>query len=109
MVSNRDMKDVRSTGRRRARKVLFESYADYKCFDCGVTTKEPPKDAPRWFEDIWPTERRELNTQLQADHETKDLTVNDESFVNWRCPSCHKKQDLKTEKGEATVKTSGLW
>lgn len=109
MVSNKDMKDVRSTGRRRARKSLFESYTEYKCFDCGVTSKEPPKDAPSWFDEIWPEENRTLDTPLQADHETKDLTQNDEAFLNWRCPSCHKFQDKKTEKGAATINTSALW
>lgn len=109
MVSNKDVKDIRSTGRRRARRALFESYKLYKCVDCGITTTEPPKDAPGWFDELWPQENRRLKSQLQADHETKDLTINDEAFLNWRCPSCHKIQDNKTDKGEATKDTSALW
>lgn len=109
MVSNREMKDVRSTGRRRARKVLFESYTDYKCVDCGKTVIEPPKDAPNWFDELWPLENRVLTSQLQADHETKNLEDNDEAYVNWRCPSCHKLSDNKTDKGVATKDTSALW
>ncbi len=109
MVSNKDMKDIRSTGRRRARKALFEAYVPFQCVDCGVTSEEPPKDAPSWFEEIWPEENRTLKSSLQADHETKDLTINDEQFLNWRCPSCHKKQDSATDKGESTIDTGSLW
>lgn len=103
-MKNEDaIQDWRSTGRRKARLELFKSYEEYKCVDCGKTTVEPPKDAPTWFEEIWPEQNRILLSQLQADHETKDLTQNSVEFLNWRCPSCHKLQDNKTEKGEATV------
>ncbi len=95
--------DWRSTGRRKARRALFKSHVEYRCHDCGKVPMEPPQDAPTWFEEIWPEDSRTLSSQLQADHETKDLTVNDEEFLNWRCPSCHKLRDAQTEKGESTV------
>lgn len=116
MKDESKIKDWRSTGRRKARKVLFESYRPFVCvgyilngtqYHCGKTTIEPPKDAPSWFDEIWPEENRVLS-QLQADHESKDVTSNDEEFLNWRCPSCHKKQDQQTEKGQATV-TIDYW
>ena|SRR5882724_8703947 len=94
--------DWRSTGRRKARKELFVNYVDYKCTDCGRSTIEPPKDAPPWFEELWPEEKRVLTSQLEADHETKDLTVNDINDLNWRCKSCHKLRDMQTEKGIST-------
>jgi hypothetical protein len=119
MVNNKKMVDPRSTGRRRARKTLFDSYADYKCVgyqkgnktvECGKTSVNPPKDAPSHFSEIWPEENRVITTSLQADHESKDMYNNDEDEINWRCPSCHKYQDLQTSKGEATVEVDNkLW
>ena len=103
MKDESKIQDIRSTGRRKARKELFVNYVPYCCSVCGVTTKEPPKDAPNWFQDIWPEERRELTYQLQADHHTKDLTVNDVNFLSWKCSKCHKEADSKTGKGESTI------
>src|SRR5215468_113203 len=104
MTKNEDrIKDWRSTGRRKARRELYANYVDYKCAVCGVTAKEPPKDAPRWFEDLWPVERRELNYQLQANHMTKDYTQNDIDVLEWLCEPCHKIKDSQTGKGESTV------
>lgn len=114
MKNDDNIKDWRSTGRRKARRALFNSYAEFKCAGyvergirvvCNKTSIEPPKDAPPWFDEIWPVENRVLDYSLQADHETKDVTLNDESHLNWRCASCHKKQDQQTDKGEATVNT----
>jgi hypothetical protein len=96
--------DWRSTGRRRARRVLFESRQDFVCIGCGHTVVVPPKDAPRWFEDIWPEQHRD-RSQLQADHKSKDLTDNELDDLCWRCPSCHKYADNTTEKGVATETT----
>lgn len=104
--------DWRSTGRRKARRALFNARIEFKCagytsteghfFECGKTTTEPPKDAPKFFEEIWPEEFRVLSPQaLQADHESKDLQINDVDELNWRCASCHKLQDKQTEKGVA--------
>ena len=105
------IKDIRSTGRRWARKELYRNRVEYKCAGvpklgivCGITSKEPPKDAPVWFEEMWPLERRELDYPLEADHESKDLTNNSIEFLNWRCRSCHKKSDNMTSKGESTIK-----
>lgn len=97
------IKDWRSTGRRKARKELFANYVEFKCIDCGRTSIDPPKDAPLWFDEIWPEENRVLAYSLQADHESKDLTNNDINELAWRCSSCHKTHDSKTEKGVSTV------
>lgn len=101
--------DWRSTGRRKARRELYNSRNPFKCVDCGVTTKEPPKDAPSFFEEIWPEERRELDYSLQADHETKDYQVNDLEHLNWRCQPCHKLHDSQTSVGESTVENKFLF
>jgi hypothetical protein len=101
--------DWRSTGRRNARRELFKNRVEYKCEYCGVTTKEPPADAPKWFEDIWPEERRELDYQLQANHKTKDLTDNTLEFIEWACQPCHKKVDSQTGLGESTIETGDFW
>jgi hypothetical protein len=96
--------DWRSTGRRKARRSLFNARVDFCCVECGKTTREPPKDAPVFFDEIWPYERRVLSGQaLQADHESKDLHNNNVEDLNWRCASCHKKRDMQTEKGESTI------
>ena len=115
----RDMKDPRSTGRRRARKELYDNYVPFMCVgynkpdgstvECGKTSIIPPKDAPSHFEEIWPTENRVLTNSLQADHETKDVESNDIQHLNWRCSSCHKFQDSLTAAGEATKKNNQLW
>jgi len=106
------VQDWRSTGRRRARGILFDSRVDYACVGfndptthllvpCERTSMAPPKDAPRWFQDIWPEQNRCISSQLQADHLDKDVTHNTIENLVWRCPSCHKIQDQQTEKGMA--------
>jgi len=107
--------DWRSTGRRKARRALFNAFEPFKCVgytkkgikhECGKTSREPPKDAPVWFEEIWPRENRVLDYSLQADHLTKDLTENDVAHLGWRCASCHRSSDAQTEIGESTIKRS---
>lgn len=100
------IKDWRSTGRRKARRELYKARVPYRCagypgHECGVTSIEPPKDAPSWFHEIWPEELRVLDYQLQADHESKDVTNNEIDFLNWACAPCHKHKDSQTGKGEA--------
>jgi len=95
--SDVDILDWRSTGRRRARRTLFESRIDFVCIDCQHTVSIPPKDAPKWFDEIWPESNRDCS-QLQADHTTKDYTINDVDDLCWRCPSCHKIADQATAK-----------
>jgi DNA-directed RNA polymerase subunit RPC12/RpoP len=102
------IKDWRSTGRRKARRELYTAFVPYSCVDCGKTSKEPPKDAPHHFEEIWPEENRVLDSQLQADHESKDYTNNELDYINWRCVSCHQKLDRTTAKGVAT-KSMNYW
>jgi aconitase A len=100
--------DWRSTGRRKARRALFESFTPFACAVCGKTSIEPPKDAPSWFEEIWPEENRVLAYSLQADHLTKNLQNNSAEDLEWKCSPCHKASDSLTEKGESTI-DKGLW
>lgn len=92
--------DWRSTGRRKARRALYAAFVPYKCVHCGKTSKEPPKDAPHHFEEIWPEENRVLDYQLQADHESKDYENNELDYINWKCQPCHKADDKQSAKGE---------
>jgi hypothetical protein len=100
--------DWRSTGRRKARRTLYAAYVPYACVHCGKTSEEPPKDAPAWFDEIWPEENRVLDYPLQADHETKDYQNNEVENINWKCSPCHKKDDGKTAKGEPQT-TKNYW
>lgn len=107
--------DWRSTGRRKARRVLFNSYRDFACEGilddgsiCGRTSIKPPMDAPVHFSEIWPESNRTLTTSLQAQHLTKDLTQNTDDVLKWLCPSCHKKEDAQTDLGESTIDQS-MW
>ena len=105
------IKDWRSTGRRKARRELYANYVPYRCvgyllpggsrYNCGKTTKEPPKDAPAWFSEIWPDNLRVLDVQLEADHESKDYRNNELDYINWKCKSCHRLDDNQTDKGVA--------
>ncbi len=114
MARDESIVDWRSTGRRKARRALFQARIDFKCVGytdergnyrpCGKTTHTPPKDAPSFFDEIWPSDNRILSPQsLQADHESKDLQDNDVEDLNWRCASCHKHADKQTSKGESRI------
>ena len=116
MKDESKIQDIRSTGRRIARRTLFNSREPYKCAGvpelnivCGKTSMEPPKDAPSFFDEIWPEDNRVLGYPLQADHESKDLWNNDLQHINWRCQPCHKKHDNMSEKGESTMKSKDLF
>ena len=100
MANDKDIIDWRSTGRRKARRVLFNSDTEFKCIDCGKTTFEKPKEIPSHFEDLWPDDNRVLTGRaLQADHVDKDVTNNSVENLVWRCASCHKKADMQTDVG----------
>jgi hypothetical protein len=101
--------DWRSTGRRKGRRALYNDYRTYKCESCGRTSIDPPKDAPRHFEDIWPTEARVLDYPLQVNHMTKDYQNNDPNFLQWLCSPCHKAADAVTDKGVSTVEKKRFW
>lgn len=99
------IKDWRSTGRRKGRRVLYKARVEYCCAfpGCGVTTIEPPSDAPVFFDEIWPTHLRVLTYPLQVNHITKDLTQNEESVLEWLCAPHHKLRDSQTGVGESTM------
>lgn len=99
------IKDWESTGRRMARRTLYREKVEYSCAysDCGVTSKEAPKDAPADFEEFWPEERRYLTYPLQANHMDKDLTNDSLDNLEWLCAPHHKLKDSQTAKGVSTV------
>lgn len=89
------IKDLRSTGRKRARAILLklveEGEREYKCVDCGYIPSIP-----------W-TEKSRSGDILDADHENKNWADNDPSNINFRCRKCHYKKDRATDKGVSSV------
>lgn len=111
-VNTNQVQDWRSTGRKRGRRILYETRREFKCIgvpelgvECGKTVVEPPPDAPSWFEDIWPEEMRVLTSTLQVDHLSKDYTDNDPANLEWACASCHRLSDNLTEPGVSKERT----
>lgn len=92
-MANKDPKDARSTGRKRARRILLElvkeGELEYICNNCGHEPKIP-----------WYVKSRSGDI-LDADHINKNILDNDPSNLQWLCRPCHKKEDLTTEKGES--------
>lgn len=96
-------KDIRSTQRKRARKVLERTGRPYICgyrsdgtvadYACGRSPSVP--DAPGG---CYPGIRT-----LQANHINKNLMDIDPVNLEWLCPSCHKEIDSTTEKGVSTI------
>lgn len=97
-----EVKDPRSTGRKRGRRVLEREGLPYWCGAtrdggvrdgyCGRSPVDP--DAPGGH---YPG-----MSQLQVNHLNKNVMDNDPVNLVWACPSCHKKQDSRTEKGVST-------
>src|SRR5215831_4564022 len=96
------IKDWRSTGRKRGRAVLEKTNRPYFCGSqsessavregyCG-RTPDPTVDSP-------PGGCYPGMAVLQVDHINKNVRDNDPANLTWACPSCHKEQDSKTEKG----------
>lgn len=89
------IKDLRSTGRKRARALLIklvqEGEREYKCIDCGHVPSTPMDVKTR------------SGDFLDADHENKNWADNDPANVNWRCRPCHYKKDRATEKGVSSI------
>lgn len=105
--------DPRSTQRKRARKKLFAEMVPYICgsphfrSDSTFCRRSPtrsglPKDAPKELE-LAPREMQDKDLTLQANHISKDIMDNDLINLEWLCPSCHKKEDLKTQTGTITA------
>lgn len=101
-MTKRIPKDLRSTGRRRARKALFDSGITFECAHCGAVPQVMPKDFPR--KNPPPLGRSSKTcTRLEAQHKNKDMSDNDVGNLEFLCPSCHKNADKVTAKGVSTV------
>lgn len=94
-----EIKDPRSTGRKRGRATLEREGFPYWCGStrdggvsddgCGRSPTDP--DAPGGF---YPG-----MAQLQVNHINKNVMDNDPVNLEWLCPSCHKEKDSKTDVG----------
>lgn len=107
-----NIKDPRSTGRKRARRTLFNTKRLYACQICGITSRLRPPEAPNNFEEFWPLEsglseatllKTTTKSALQANHINKNVLDNDPANLEWLCPPCHKKKDLTTSVGESVI------
>ena len=96
-------KDIRSTGRKRLRLVLFRTRRPYCCGECGKSPKKAPPDAPKNIEEFWPTENRVLDYTLDANHINKNLLDIDPANGEWLCKLCHKRKDAQTDKGVSII------
>lgn len=99
----KEPKDPRSTGRKRARRVLEREGFPYWCgstregeVEPGFCGRSPTvEDAPGGHYPGMET--------LQADHKNKNVLDNDPTNLRWACASCHKESDSRTEKGVSIV------
>jgi hypothetical protein len=109
LPSEKEPMDPRSTQRKRARKVLFRLGVPYICGSphyrpegtwCkrSPTREQLPRDAPKDLE-LAGEGKQYASVTLQANHISKNIMDNDEYNLEWVCPSCHKIEDSKTEKG----------
>lgn len=108
-MSEREVKDARSTGRKRGRRTLEKQERPYWCRStleggfktetirgqvagCGRSPTDP--NAPGGH---YPG-----MSQLQVNHINKNILDNDPANLEWVCPACHKLIDSQTEKGVST-------
>lgn len=88
-MQNRDeVLDPRSTGRKRARKVLFETERPFKCERCG-SVPDGVSDAG----EIIDVTKLDRSNNLDANHKNKDWLDNDPANLEWLCRVCHRKSD----------------
>lgn len=103
--------DARSTGRKRARAVLFRNRRPYYCDlrerGCGKGPTElpdssySPKDREQY--PLASVDNQVEGLILDANHINKDILDNDPANLEWLCRSCHVKADRQTEKGVSVL------
>lgn len=87
-----EVKDLRSTGRKRARVVLLKAVADGMIrFECNRCQWCPEGELTR-------------SNNLDANHINKNLEDIDLANLEWLCRSCHKLADSVSAKGVSTIK-----
>lgn len=89
-----EVKDPRSTGRKRARKVLEQTERPYAC-EC-IRVEHDWHGLPCG----WKPETQSRSQTLDANHKNKNILDNDPVNLEWLCRRCHKAIDSMTEKGE---------
>lgn len=82
--------DPRSTGRKRARKVLENIGRPFECAHC-KGTPDPTKPIGR-------------SNNLDVNHINKNWLDNDPANLEYLCRTCHYKADRVTEKGVSKIK-----
>ncbi len=89
------IRDPRSTGRKRARRVLIKlvesGERDYCCAVCGHIPTISYKESSR------------KGDILDANHINKNWLDNDSANLEWLCRPCHYEKDRSTGKGVSSV------
>jgi hypothetical protein len=94
---NKEVRDPRSTGRKRGRAALFKAERLYHCAFCGRAPARIPPQATR--SQAPPGGTWEGMATLQVNHINKNILDNDTYNLEWLCPSCHKIKDAVTLPG----------
>lgn len=88
------IRDKRSTGRKRGRRVLIElcerGERSYTCAECGHVPSKSYKDSSR------------SGDFLDCNHKNKNWLDNDPDNLEWVCRKCHYAKDRATDKGVAS-------
>lgn len=97
-----ELRDPRSTGRKRARAVLWKLFEEgikpFRCNSCGSTPEGCSDDG-------WTVDSSRLNrsNNLDANHINKNWLDNDPANLEWLCRVCHREKDRRTEKGVSAL------
>lgn len=95
MRDDERIRDKRSTGRKRGRKVLIQltdsGERSYRCAECGHV---PIKSH---------TESSREGDFLDCNHINKNWMDNDPSNLEWLCRTCHYEKDRATAAGVSSI------
>lgn len=102
MGEKADVKDVRSTGRKRARRALEQSGRPYACEcegECGSDACGVHTASDNRVQCGYTPENQSRSDTLDANHKNKNWLDNDPANLEWLCRPCHRALDRRTEKG----------
>lgn len=96
--------DPRSTGRKRARRVLLKEVEqgerEFHC-ECNEESHDWHGSPCGWVPN--PNKPLGRDNNLDADHRNKNWLDNDPVNLTWLCRKCHRALDRSTGKGETRI------